>query len=658
MAESLRYEVDENLTCSLCLEAFTNPKVLPCLHSYCHDCIVNLTKSAESNTINCPDCQLVVEVDENTISKLPSNFFLNNQLATISLTNDKPISKKVLCDSCDREDTAESRCDECGIYLCHFCTEFHERSRSFKHHELLTVEELKSNPGQPTIAEKVRCFKHKKEIIQLFCKTCQTTTCRSCIITDHRQHEYAFVEEVAVEEKQHLQQSLDEVKQRKARVVQGIIDLKEFNRTLERKKNSTISEINHHFDELAKSVGESLECRKNEMVGKAASFANTKQNQICAQIEMLEVALARCESRVEFTEQAFKNGNDVQILGMGKYILQSLERLKIVKDQTEPCVSDNIAFVIPSSSLQETNRSHFNDYDIKGAAVSPENCTASFNQDDIELSPGKQCSITLICFDINNERLDYGGQKVEPSFIGMDVSDVAVCDNKDGSHAISFRPRQCGTLKFEVSIDGKPASNCFLTKQVNWIISDKYGKGVITDGGLTLKGEWCACEYCWRVGQCYLESGVHTWIVQLHHSQSLDHLHIVEKARRRPKPLFSWHPDDDFEDNQPHLFGGKTYIPGFEVGIVDTKEIDSGIKYKVQRECVYLGSFRYGNCDQVITLRLDMDGGTLKIIKGMDDDHLFMFNKLIASYSFTSRRVSPFFACWSPETTLRLIDTF
>ena len=62
MAESLRYEVDENLTCSLCLEAFTNPKVLPCLHSYCYDCIVNLTKSAESNTINCPECQLVVEV--------------------------------------------------------------------------------------------------------------------------------------------------------------------------------------------------------------------------------------------------------------------------------------------------------------------------------------------------------------------------------------------------------------------------------------------------------------------------------------------------------------------------------------------------------------------------------------------------------------------
>ena len=577
----------------------------------------------------------------------------------MSLTNDKPISKKILCDSCDSEDAAESRCNDCGIYLCQFCTEFHKRSLLLKHHGLLTAEELRSNAGQPWIAEKMRCCKHKKEIIQLFCKTCQTTTCRSCIITDHRQHEYAFIEEVAVEEKQHLQQNLDEVKQRKARVIQGIIDLKEFNKTLETKKDSTISEINHHFDELAKSVGESLECRKNEMVEKAALFANLKQKQICAQIGMLEVALASCESSVEYTEQAFKNGNDVQILNMGKTILQSLEQLKTVKDQTEPCVSENIAFVIPSSSLQEINRSHFDEYDIKGAAASPENCTASF-QDNIELSPGKQYSITLICFDINNERLDYGGQKVEPSFTGMDVSVVAVCDNKDGSHTISFRPRQCGTLKFEVSIDGEPAANCFLTKQANWIISGEYGKGVITDGGHKMKSGESDCEYCWRLGQCYFESGVHTWIVQLHHSQSLDHLHIVKKALRRRPALFQLHSDDGFEDNQPHLFGGKTYIPGFEVGVVDSKEIDSGIKYKVQRECVYLGSLRNGNCDQVITLRLDMDGGTLKIAKGQSlymNDDIFLFNEL-ASYSFTSRCVSPFFACWSPETTIRLIQTY
>jgi hypothetical protein len=62
MAESLRYKVEEHLTCSVCLKPFKDPKVLPCLHSYCHVCIVNLAKNANSNTINCPECRLAVEV--------------------------------------------------------------------------------------------------------------------------------------------------------------------------------------------------------------------------------------------------------------------------------------------------------------------------------------------------------------------------------------------------------------------------------------------------------------------------------------------------------------------------------------------------------------------------------------------------------------------
>jgi hypothetical protein len=64
MAEALPFEVEERLNCSVCSERFKDPKVLPCLHSLCHDCIVKLSKIAESSTINCPECQLAVEVRE------------------------------------------------------------------------------------------------------------------------------------------------------------------------------------------------------------------------------------------------------------------------------------------------------------------------------------------------------------------------------------------------------------------------------------------------------------------------------------------------------------------------------------------------------------------------------------------------------------------
>ena len=535
----------------------------------------------------------------------------------MALTIDKPAAKKILCDSCDSEDAAQSRCNECGIFLCQYCTEFHKRSRSMKHHELMTMEQLKSNPGPQNIAEKIRCPKHKQKAIKLFCKTCQTTICRDCIIVDHRQHEYGFVEEVAVEEKRHLQNNLNEVKQRKGRVAQGIVNLKKFNEGLEAKKKSTISEISQHFDQLVKAV----ESRKREMMKKATSITNSRQKQIHAQLEVLEVALASCESSIEFTEQAFKNGNDVQILSMEKYILQSLEQLKAVKDQTKPCVTEDMVFIIPSS-VQKKMKELLIEYDVADTVANPESCTASFKETEAIFNPGKQYSITLICHDKNNRRLRYGGQHIKPSFTGMDVSDVAVTDNKDGSYSISFCPRQGGMLKFEVFINGTPAPKCSLTKQVTWVISDAHGKGTITNGGRTMRsdGDW---DYCCRVGGCYFDSGVHTWKVRL----------------------------------------SSVYFGEFsaEVGIIDYDEINADIaqsekkcvhKYSVPPSLVhiYKHSVPEGYGDD-ISFTLDMEKRTLNVKVINSSRHGSSTN----SYQFTARRVSPFFACSLPGVSISLV---
>ena len=281
--------------------------------------------------------------------------------------------------------------------------------------------------------------------------------------------------------KQHLQSNLEEVKERNERVVQELVNLRKFSKSSEAKKMATVSEIEHHFDQLVKAV----ESRKMEMVEQATSHTNLKQKQIHGQLEALEVALASCDSSIEFTERAFKSGNDVQILSMEKYILQSLEQLKVAKDQTNPCVAENMMFIIPSS-VQETKETLLNQYEVDVTVPSPENCQATFEDKEM-MFPGKQYSATLICHDKDNRRLRYGGQDVRPLFTGMEVSDVAVTDNNDGSYSISFCPRQGGMLKFEVAINGIPAPNCSLTKQVKWVISDAHGNGDVTHGGYAMQ---------------------------------------------------------------------------------------------------------------------------------------------------------------------------
>ncbi|MCG8623704.1 MAG: hypothetical protein MJE68_17135, partial [Proteobacteria bacterium] len=61
--QSLAEGVDKELTCSICLSRYNQPKILPCLHSYCKGCLeVMLKKSREEKKITCPQCKVVHEL--------------------------------------------------------------------------------------------------------------------------------------------------------------------------------------------------------------------------------------------------------------------------------------------------------------------------------------------------------------------------------------------------------------------------------------------------------------------------------------------------------------------------------------------------------------------------------------------------------------------
>ena len=53
-------KLEELVTCAVCLKFLRNPKVFPCLHSYCYDCIVELSK--HNSDLKCPECSAPVEV--------------------------------------------------------------------------------------------------------------------------------------------------------------------------------------------------------------------------------------------------------------------------------------------------------------------------------------------------------------------------------------------------------------------------------------------------------------------------------------------------------------------------------------------------------------------------------------------------------------------
>lgn len=66
-------KVQEQLTCSICLEYFVKPRTLGCLHTFCEACLGKCFKKAVdvegiiTTTISCPVCRKTVNMDENGV---------------------------------------------------------------------------------------------------------------------------------------------------------------------------------------------------------------------------------------------------------------------------------------------------------------------------------------------------------------------------------------------------------------------------------------------------------------------------------------------------------------------------------------------------------------------------------------------------------------
>ena len=81
-------EVEQQLTCPVCLDIYTNPKSLPCLHSFCQHCLEGLPVYSQENKyfIKCPTCRTSAELPEPTgPAAFPVAFHINNLKEVYSL---------------------------------------------------------------------------------------------------------------------------------------------------------------------------------------------------------------------------------------------------------------------------------------------------------------------------------------------------------------------------------------------------------------------------------------------------------------------------------------------------------------------------------------------------------------------------------------------
>ncbi|NXL78888.1 TRI59 protein, partial [Leptocoma aspasia] len=71
-------QLEEELTCPICCDTFSEPRVLPCSHTFCLPCLQGVLQppGAAGRCLSCPSCRAVLAVPAAGLQALPINFAL------------------------------------------------------------------------------------------------------------------------------------------------------------------------------------------------------------------------------------------------------------------------------------------------------------------------------------------------------------------------------------------------------------------------------------------------------------------------------------------------------------------------------------------------------------------------------------------------------
>ena len=75
-------DLEQEVTCGICHDRYQEPKLLPCCHYYCKQCILTLSSRYRPNQpFPCPDCREPTLLPGNNLDRLPTAFVINRMKA-------------------------------------------------------------------------------------------------------------------------------------------------------------------------------------------------------------------------------------------------------------------------------------------------------------------------------------------------------------------------------------------------------------------------------------------------------------------------------------------------------------------------------------------------------------------------------------------------
>ena len=144
--DPLYKNLKQQVTCSICLDTYTQPKTISCLHTFCCECLERHARvSQRQGKFRCPECQAEIDLPEgNRFDGLPNSFLHKSLLGVFEAEETCPQHT---------EERVRYYCFWCEACICPICVAEDHRGHAFdvlenavqedKKNIMLTVETIK-----------------------------------------------------------------------------------------------------------------------------------------------------------------------------------------------------------------------------------------------------------------------------------------------------------------------------------------------------------------------------------------------------------------------------------------------------------------------------------------------------------------------------------
>ena len=457
--QTLLNNLHEEISCSVCMCKYTDPKQLPCLHSFCLHCLNGIQRtSGRRDKIACPECRQEFNVPDNgNLAALPTNFRINSLLDVLAIKECSTTGVK--CGNCDERTKQSHYCFQCYAFWCEECIGLHNRIRANNDHYSLALEEFREQDFENILKRPSFCGipGHGKKEMEFFCKICEVAICNACALLDHEGHAKMPLEMAANERKVRLKSAIDSQKKRAEAKKSQIEKLNEYCNEVQERAAC----VKRNAQEYADSIHAAIEAKKLEIFDDVERRAQLSLEHIGLQKDKLVEQVKQYESEIERTETIIKRSTSAEIMQpndvLNIILREENSKEETVTDRENESFLARLSFVKNQKlfdlacgeqigSLKSTQtRAQQSSADGKGineAIVGLEAQLVVTTRN----TEGQQCHDdydSIVSLEIRNRQGDNC------------TADVQVQDNKDGTFKIKYFAQKTGTCSASVKVNGE-----------------------------------------------------------------------------------------------------------------------------------------------------------------------------------------------------------